>query len=433
MEKIVSLCKRRGFIFPSSEIYGGFGGFWDFGPLGVELKNNIKSMWWRFFVSQRNDVYGLDSSIIMNPRIWEASGHTGSGFADPLKECKQCHHRFRGDDLLGENCPDCHGELTEEKKFNILVKTYIGPVEDTSALAYLRGETAQAIFVNFKNILDTFHPRLPFGIGQVGKAFRNEITPGNFIFRSREFEQMELEYFIDPRQDEEQFKYWKDFCYQFLVVLGLKKENLRFYDHPKEKLSHYSKGTSDIEYQFPFGWSELWGIARRSDFDLTQHSKFSGKKLLYQDLTTGETLIPYVIEPSVGVDRLLLAIMSDAYREDGKRVVLNLSPTLSPFKVAVFPLVSNKAELIKTARHIYEDLKRSFNCVWDDRGNIGKRYFSQDEIGTPWCVTVDYQTLENQSVTVRDRNTATQIRVKIGELEKYFTDLLLLGESVDKK
>lgn len=425
MEKIVSLCKRRGFVFPSSEIYGGFGGFWDFGPLGVSVKNNIKKLWWEKFVTNRDDIYGLDSAIIMNPKVWEASGHTGSGFADPLKECKTCHHRFRGDDLKSEKCPDCGGELTAEKKFNILVKTYIGPVEDTSALAYLRGETAQAIFVNFRNILDTFHPRLPFGIAQTGKAFRNEITPGNFIFRSREFEQMELEYFVYPHEDEEQFKYWKEFCWEFLESIGLSKEKLRLFDHPKAKLAHYSKGTTDIEYNFPFGWSELWGIARRADYDLSQHSKFSGKKLEYQDLISGEKLNPYIIEPSVGVDRLFLALLVDAYREEGERVYLKLSPKIAPYTVAVFPLLRNKEELVGYARKVYQDLKSQFSTVWDDRGNIGKRYYSQDEIGTPWCITVDFDTLKDNAVTVRDRDTMKQERIKVKDLTSYLTKKLV--------
>ncbi len=423
MEKIVSLCKRRGFVYPSSEIYGGFGGFWDFGPLGVEVKNNLKSLWWKNFVTNREDVFGVDSAIIMNPRIWEASGHTGPGFSDPLRECKKCHHRFRDDDLKANKCPDCSGELTEEKKFNILVKTYIGPVEDTSTLAYLRGETAQAIFVNFKNILDSFHPKLPFGIAQIGKAFRNEITPGNFLFRSREFEQMELEYFILPEEDEKQFQYWREYCLAFLSKLGLKKENLHFYDHPKEKLSHYSKGTTDIEYNFPFGWAELWGIARRADYDLSQHSKFTGKNLSFQT-PDGQEIKTFVIEPSVGVDRLFLALMADAYFQDEKRVVLKLHAKLAPYKVAVFPLVANNDELVNKAKTLYQELKKNFNTAWDDRGNIGKRYYSQDEIGTPWCITVDYDSLKDNTVTVRDRDTTEQERVKITDLVDKITGLL---------
>ena len=411
MDKIVSLAKRRGFVFPSSEIYGGFGGFWDYGPWGVELKNNIKNFWWHEFVHSRDDIFGLDSSIIMNPKIWEASGHTGPGFADPLRECLSCHKRFRGDELSEDKCPVCQGKLSKEKKFNILVKTFIGPIEDETAVAYLRGETAQAIFVNFDNILNTFHPRLPFGIAQIGKAFRNEITPGKFIFRSREFEQMELEYFIYPESDKEQFIYWKEFCLAHLKKLGLKSENLRFYDHPKEKLSHYSKGTTDIEYKFPFGWAEIWGIARRSDFDLKQHSRFSGKDLSFKESDSGEKLLPYVIEPSLGVDRLMFALLSDAYCEEGKRVILKLIPQMAPVKAAVFPLVSNKEVLVKKAREIYSEIKQSLPAVFDGRGNIGKRYYAQDEIGTPWCVTIDYDTLKDDTVTVRNRDTAKQERV----------------------
>ena len=432
MEKIVSLSKRRGFVFPSSEIYGGFGGFWDFGPLGVEMKNNIKNLWWKYFVTDRTDTYGLDSAIIMNPKVWEASGHTGSGFADPLRECKNCHHRFRGDDLKSAACPDCGGDLTEEKKFNILVKTFIGPVEDTSSMAYLRGETCQAIFVNFDNILNTFHPRLPFGIAQSGKAFRNEITPGNFIFRSREFEQMEYEFFTAKENEPEQFNYWREYCMNFLLSLGLNKDNLHFYDHPKEKLSHYSKGTTDIEYQFPFGWAELWGIARRTDFDLSQHSKFSGKELIYQDPQTNEKITPFVIEPSVGVDRLFLALMADAYCEEDlpagrqeKRVVLKLHPKIAPYKVAVFPLLANKPELIEKAKSVFGDLKQKFRTAWDERGNIGKRYFSQDEIGTPWCVTVDFQSLTDNTVTVRDRDTMKQDRIEIEKLSDFIAQKLV--------
>jgi len=424
LEKIVSLSKRRGFVYQSSEIYGGFGGFWDFGPLGTAMKNQIKKLWWEEFVEKREDTFGLDSSIIMNPRIWEASGHTGSGFADPLRECKKCHHRFRADESQEDRCPDCKGELTQPKNFNILVKTYIGPVEDTSALAYLRGETAQAIFVNFTNIIDSFHPKLPFGIAQIGKAFRNEITPGKFLFRSREFEQMELEYFVSPQSDEVQFSYWRQYCLKFLISLGLKRDNLRFYDHPKEKLSHYSKGTTDIEYKFPFGWAELWGIARRADYDLSQHTKFSGKKLSYRDQLTGEEIVPYVVEPSVGVDRLFLALLSDAYKEDGKRKVLALTPLVAPIKIAVFPLVANKAALRSKAREIYIALKKHFATAWDDRGNIGKRYLSQDEIGTPWCVTIDYDTLRDNTVTIRDRDTTAQIRHPVEKLTSYFAEKL---------
>jgi len=428
MEKIVALAKRRGFIYPSSEVYGGFGGFWDFGPNGVELKNNIKRLWWGDVVMRRSEVVGVDSAIVLNPKVWEASGHTGSGFADPLRECKSCHHRFRADDLKKDKCPDCGGELTEEKKFNILVKTFIGSVEDKSTQAYLRGETCQGIFLNFKNIIDTSSVKIPFGVAQIGKAFRNEITPGNFIFRSREFEMMELEYFVKPGEDEKVFDYWLDQRMKWYENLGIDKDNLRLYEHPKDKLAHYSKKTVDIEYKFPFGWGELEGIANRADFDLKNHSKFSGKDLSYKDKETGETFIPFVVEPSVGVDRLLLVLLLDSYREDGegkdKRVYLKLHPKLAPVKIAIFPLVANKKELVDEARKVYEDLRDCFNCVWDDIGNIGKRYRRQDEIGTPWCVTIDYDTLKDRTITVRVRDTMEQERVKIDKLINYFTDKL---------
>lgn len=427
MDKVASLAKRRGFIFPSSEIYGGFGGFWDYGPMGVELKNNIKKIWWSNFVLTREDMYGLDSSIILNPKVWDASGHTGTGFCDPLRECKNCHHRFRGDDLKENKCPDCGGELTEEKKFNILVKTFIGPVEDKSTQSYLRGETAQGIFINFKNILDTFHPKLPFGIGQIGKAFRNEITPGNYTFRSREFEQMEIEYFIDPNDDQKYFDYWRDIVFEWFLSLGLKKGNLRRFDHPKEKLSHYSKGTTDVEYNFPFGWSELQGTANRTNYDLSQHTKYSGVDLSFQTEDNSK-IIPYVIEPSWGVDRLTLAVLIDAYEEqkvnDGVRTVLHLLPRLSPVKVAVFPLLANKDELVKMARSIYDTLKLEFRTLLDTNGNVGKRYRRQDEIGTPYCITVDFQSLEDNTVTIRDRDTMEQIRIKIVEIENFLKEKL---------
>jgi len=428
MEKIFSLCKRRGFVFPSSEIYGGFGGFWDFGSLGVEVKNNIKSLWWKEVVHERKDVLGLDSAIILNPQVWRASGHTGPGFADPLVECRKCHHRFRKDDLKEEKCPDCDGGVTKEKKFNILVKTYIGPVEDTSTLSYLRGETCQGIFLNFKNVLNCFSPKVPFGIAQIGKAFRNEITPGNFIFRSREFDQMELEYFVKPGTDEKWHEYWIEKRLAWLIKLGLKRENLRLYEHPKEKLAHYSKRTVDIEYNFPFGWSELEGIANRTDFDLKNHSKSTGKDLSYYDAENKEKYYPYVIEPSVGVERIFLALLVDSYFEEpdkeGVRVILKLHPQIAPFKIAVFPLLANKPELVKKAREIYETLRSTFLTAWDDIGNIGKRYRRQDEIGTPWCVTVDYNTLEDETVTVRNRDSMTQIRVKKEELREYFQELI---------
>lgn len=425
LSTIVSLSKRRGFIFQSSEIYGGFGGFWDFGPLGVQLKNNLKNLWWQEMVGKNDNIYGLDSSIILNPKIWQASGHTGPGFADFLKECKVCHHRFRADDLKENKCPDCQGQLTEEKKFNTLVKTYIGPVEDTSTLSYLRGETCQGIYVNFANIIDTVRPKIPFGIAQIGKAFRNEITPGNFIFRSREFEMMELEFFIKPEEDSKWFSYWQEKRMDWLKGLDITKKKLRFYEHPKEKLAHYSKKTVDIEYEFPFGWAELEGIANRTDFDLKNHSKFSGKDLSFQD-ETGKKFYPYVIEPSIGVERLALTILLEAYREEKGRVVLSLNPKIAPYKVAVFPLLANKPELIKLAKTIYQDLKTSLSVAWDERGNIGKRYYAQDEIGTPWCITVDFDSLKTDDVTVRDRDTTKQERVKISQLKDYFARKLKL-------
>jgi len=421
--QVVSLAKRRGFIFPSSEIYGGFGGFWDFGPLGIELKNNLKKLWWRNFVEQKDNIYGLDSSIILNPRVWEASGHTGPGFADPLRECKQCHHRFRAENLKTDNCPDCGGDLTEEKQFNILVKTFIGPVEDKSTQSYLRGETCQGIFVNFTNVVDVVRPEIPFGIAQIGKAFRNEITPGNFIFRSREFEQMEMEFFVYPEKDEKWFDFWVEKCLDWILSLGIDKTKLRLFEHPKGKLAHYSKKTVDIEYNFPFGWSELQGIANRTDFDLKNHSKYSGSDLSFTD-KKGRNFFPYVIEPSIGVDRLLLAVLVDAFSEEKNRVILKLTPEIAPHKVAVFPLLANKPELVNLADKIYKSLKTKFNTAWDDRGNIGKRYYSQDEIGTPWCITVDFDSLEDKTVTVRDRDTTKQERIKISNLETYFNEKL---------
>jgi len=423
MQKVVSLCKRRSFVFPSSEVYGGFGGFWDFGPLGVALKNNIKKLWWQEIVEKNENIVGLDSAVILNPKAWEASGHTGSGFADPLRECKKCHHRFRAENLKEDNCPDCGGELTEEQKFNILVKTFIGPVEDKSTQAYLRGETCQGIFLNFQNILNSRPLKLPFGIAKIGKAFRNEITPGNFVFRSREFEQMELEFFIKPGEDEKWFEKWLKKRLSWHESLGINKKKLRFFEHPKDKLSHYSKRTVDIEYQFPFGWAELEGIANRTDFDLKNHSKFSGKDLRFRDVE-GKKFYPFVVEPSLGVDRLLLVLLIDAYQEEEDRVFLSLDPRLSPFKVAVFPLLANKEALVKTARKIYEDLQRDFNCSWDDIGNIGKRYYRQDEIGTPWCVTVDFDSLKDEMVTVRDRDSKKQERIAIKKLKDYFQEKL---------
>jgi glycyl-tRNA synthetase len=423
MEKIVSLCKRRGFIYPGSEIYGGLANTWDYGPLGVELKNNLRNDWWQTFVQKRDDIYGLDGGILMNPKIWEASGHT-TGFIDVLVECKSCHQRFRVDFLEGKTkCPQCGGELTSPKKFVPMFKTFIGPVEKDASIAYLRPETAQAIFVNFKNIIDSFHPQLPFGIGQIGKAFRNEITLGNFIFRSLEFEQMEIEYFIPQKEWQKFYEEWKKLMEQWVVDLGVNKKNLRWRPHAKDELSHYSERTEDLEYQFPFGFKELYGLAYRTDFDLRQHAAKSGVDLSYQD-ETGKKFNPHVIEPSFGLERTLLMVLLDAYREEKDRVVLNLSPKLAPYKVAVFPLLANKPKLVKKAKKTYEALKKDYLVSWDDRGNIGKRYYAQDEIGTPWCVTIDFQTLEDETVTIRDRETTKQERLKVDKLSEWFQNSL---------
>ncbi|MEK7091013.1 MAG: glycine--tRNA ligase [Patescibacteria group bacterium] len=408
MEKIVSLCKRRGFVFPGSEIYGGITGFWDYGPLGVELKNNIKREWWKSMVYNRDDVVGLDAAIVMNPVVWEASGHT-KAFTDPLVECKKCHHRFRADQV-SDKCPDCKGELTDPKTFNLLTEVYLG-VTEPKQKAYLRGEITQGVFVNFKNVVDSTRIEIPFGIAQIGKAFRNEITPGNFTFRSREFEQMELEFFIEPKdlEGEKWFEYWKKQRLAWYTSLGIKKENLRFREHAPDERAHYARKAEDIEYNSPFGWKEFEGIHHRGDWDLSRH------KLTHNGYT------PWVIETSGGVDRATLFLLLDAYFEDEKRVILKLHPKLAPYKVAVFPLVANKEDIVKKARDIYLGLKLKLNTVWDDRGNIGKRYYAQDEIGTPWCVTIDY---EPDSVTVRDRDTTKQERVNISRLDSYFSDRL---------
>lgn len=426
MEKITSLCKRKGFIFPSSEIYGGIGGFWDFGPLGVELENNIKNWWWKTIVHSRDDVYGLNSSIIHNPKVWQASGHTAS-FTDPLRECKACHQRFRADHLKEDRCPECGGNLAEVKQFNLMFETYVGAAKETANKAYLRPETCQGIFINFANIVDTVQPKVPFGIAQIGKSFRNEITFGNFIFRDREFEMMELEYFVEPEEDEKWFEYWLKERLDWYLNLGINKKKLRYFEHPKKTLAHYSKRTVDIEYKFPFGWAELEGIANRTDFDLRNHSKFSGKDLSFRD-DKGKKYYPYVIEPSVGVERIVLTMLIDAYREEkdkeGVRVILSLNPKLSPYKVAVFPLLANKSELVKKAKRVYDLLKTTNVVAWDDIGNIGKRYRRQDEIGTPWCVTIDHQTLKDDTVTVRDRETMKQVRLKVDKLKEYFQNEL---------
>jgi glycyl-tRNA synthetase len=413
MEKIVSLCKRRGFIYPGSEIYGGLANTFDLGPLGVELRNNIRQDWWKHFVQDKKDIYGLDGDILMNPEIWRASGHTKK-FIDVLIECKKCHKRFRKDQLKTKKCPECGGGLTRPKKFNPMFKTFIGPVEDSSSAIYLRPETAQAIFANFKNIIDSFHPKIPFGIAQTGKAFRNEITLGNFIFRKLEFEQMEIEYFIKEKDWEKQFGYWKKEMEKWLLNLGISKKNIRWRQHKKDELSHYSKRTEDLEYNFPFGgFKELYGLAYRFDFDLKQHSKASGKDLKYE----GD--FPHVIEPSFGMERTILAVLCDAYHKEKDRVVLKLHPKIAPIKVAIFPLLANKPELIKKAKQVYNLIKDKFSATWDERGNIGKRYYAQDEIGTPYCATIDFDTLKKNDVTVRDRDTMKQVRIKINKLVEY--------------
>ncbi len=419
MEKLVSLCRRRGFIFPSSEIYGGLSSCWDYGPLGVELKQNIKQAWWRAVVQERDDMVGLDASILMHPQTWEASGHL-KGFSDPMVECKSCHLRWRVDDLKDNKCPSCGGEVTEPRLFNLMFKTFMGPVEEEANTVYLRPETAQGIFVNFQNVLNTTRKRLPFGIAQIGKAFRNEITTGNFIFRSREFEQMEIEFFVKPGTDQEWFDYWVTERLNWYVKLGVKRENLKLRQHAKDELAHYARECYDIDYLFPMGWSELEGIANRGDFDLVQHAKYSGKSLEYFDEETKEHFVPYIIEPSAGVDRSALAFLCDAYDEEPDkeeiRVLLRLHPSLAPIKIAVLPL-SRRENLVKLAEEIYADLRQCWMVQYDDAQSIGRRYRRQDEIGTPFCVTVDFQSLEDEQVTIRERDTMNQIRVPISELK----------------
>ena len=453
LEKIVSLAKRRGFVFPSSEIYDGFTAVYDFGPYGVELANNIKKEWWRAMTQLRDDIVGLDSAIFMSPKIWEASGHV-KGFSDPLTECRKCHSRLRLDSLLEEagifadekmseeeinvifdanraqiKCPFCSAaDFTAGKKFNLLVQSNLGNFTGdwSKEPTYLRGETCQGIYVNFKNVVDTARVKVPFGIAQIGKAFRNEITARQFIFRTREFEQMEMQYFIKPGDDEKYFLEWREARWQFYLDLGLKPENLRWHKH--DNLVFYAKAAYDIEYNFPFGFKELEGIHARGDYDLTQHSRFSGNKLDYFDAAGNERYIPHVVETSAGVGRAFLAVLSEAYAEEGEgeemRVVLRLSPKLAPIKLAVFPLLKNKPELVKKAKEVHDNLKRSWRAEFDDNGNIGKRYRRQDEIGTPYCVTIDFDSLENDDVTIRERDSMSQQRVKISELNNFFHDRL---------
>ncbi len=423
MLRLTALCKRRGFIFPSSEIYGGLAGFWDYGPLGVELKNNLKRYWWQTMVYQRDDIVGLDASIIMNPQVWQASGHL-EAFTDPLVECKVCHQRFRADQKMLQECHQKeHSEKvtwTEPKAFNLMTEVFLG-VTEPKQKAYLRGEITQGVFVNFNNVISSTRVKIPFGIAQIGKAFRNEITPGNFTFRSREFEQMELEYFLEPdsQKAKNTFDYWKKERLAWYLSLGLKKEKLRFRKHEKNEKAHYAREAEDLEYYSPFGWKELEGIHDRGDWDLSRH------KLTYKD-EQGKEYTPFVIEASGGVDRALLFFLIDAYTETKKRVILKLHPYLAPVKIAVFPLLANKAALVTLAKKIYQDLKNKYVCAWDDRGNIGKRYYAQDEIGTPWCLTVDFQSLEDKTVTVRDRDTTRQERVKISQLKNYFEKKLII-------
>lgn len=429
LEKVVSLCKRRGFVFPGSEIYGGLRGTWDYGPLGSELKFNLKQSWWQYMVQQRENVFGVNAAIMMNPKVWEGSGHT-QAFADPLIECKVCHERLRADnedeikaheEMHGRNKEKA--EWTEPKKFNLLVEAKLGVVEGEKSTIYLRGEITQGVHVNFKNILDSTHPKIPFGIAQIGKAFRNEITPGNFTYRSREFEQMELQMYVKPVEGEamKTFEYWKNERMKWYLDLGMNKKKLRFREHDTDERAHYARAAWDIEYETPFGWKECEGIHHRGDWDLSRHSQFSGQDLSYFDQETKEKFIPWVIETSGGVDRTLLFFLLDAYHEDEdeKRVVLKLHPKLAPYKVAVFPLLANKPQLVEGARKIFQDLKHNFNVAWDERGNIGKRYYAQDEIGTPFCVTFDFDSLNDKKVTVRDRDTMKQERVEISELAGY--------------
>ncbi len=440
MEKIVSLCKRRGFVYSGSEIYGGLSNSWDYGPLGIELKNNFKQLWWKTFVHGRGDILGLDAAIVMNPKVWEASGHV-AGFSDPLRECKLCHIRLRPDiieeqssesnkDLICPKSTDGKHGWGEVKQFNMMLKTHLGSMEDSSTVAYLRPETAQGMFVDFKNILSSFPKKLPFGIAQIGKAFRNEITTGNFLFRLRELEQMEIEYFISPPgKDEEWQKYfeeWRKEMWRWFDLIGLDISKIHEHEIADWERAHYSKRTIDFEYDYPFGTKELYGLAYRTDYDLKSHQKYSGQDLTYRDQETGLSFIPHVIEPTWGVDRTLLAILLSSYDDtDPKRVVLKLKPYLAPYKVAIFPLVANKEEIVNKAKSVYEKLKASLVTVFDARGNIGKRYYAQDEIGTPWCVTIDYDTLKDDAVTVRDRDSAKQERIKIDKLASYFSQKLL--------
>ncbi len=419
MEKIVSLCRRRGFVFQSSEIYGGLSSCWDFGPLGVELKRNLKDAWWKDMVQSRDDMVGIETSILMHPQVWVASGHI-KNFHDPLVECKSCQKRWRADELTEKKCPACGGELSEPRQFNMMFKTFMGPVEDSAATIYLRPETAQGMFVNFQNVVTSSRKKLPFGIAQTGRSFRNEITTGNFIFRDREFEQMEIEYFVKPGTQEKWFEFWVNERFNWYIKMGIKKEHLMLRQHCKEELAHYALACSDIQFLFPMGWGELEGIASRGDYDLTQHSNASGKSLNYNDDETKEHYLPYVIEPSAGVDRGVLALLCDAYDEDvadgEERIILRFSPRIAPVKAAVLPL-SKKEPLASLAREVFNSLRSNWVVQYDDTQSIGRRYRRQDEIGTPFCITVDFQSLEDKQVTVRERDSMTQIRIPITALK----------------
>ncbi len=424
MDKIVSLCKRRGFIFQSSEIYGGINSCYDYGPLGVELKRNIKEAWWNSMVTSRDDIEGLDAAILMHPRVWEASGHV-EGFTDPLVDCKKCKRRFRADQVEGNVCPECGGELTEVRQFNLMFKTYMGPVEDEAAVVYLRPETAQGIYVNYLNVQMASRQKVPFGIAQIGKAFRNEITPGNFIFRTREFEQMEMQFFVKPGTDPEWFEYWKEQRVAWYRQLGIRESKMRLHQHTREELAHYAAAAFDIEYEFPFGWQELEGIHNRTDFDLKRHMEYSGKDLRYFDQEEGRKYIPYIIETSAGCDRTLLTCLVDAYEEQplekDTRVVLHFSPRIAPIKAGIFPLVKRDG-MPEVARKIKEDLQGKYNVFYDESGAIGRRYRRMDEAGTPFGITVDSQTLQDQTVTIRDRDSMEQSRIHISQIENFLRD-----------
>ncbi len=435
MEKIVSLCKRRGFVYPSSEIYGGFANIYDFGPLGVELKNNLKKIWWEEMIKNHKNIVGLDAAILMNPRVWKASGHLSAGFADELLECKDCRKRFKLDEIKEDKCPECGGKLSEPRKFNLMIKTFIGPVENEAAVAYLRPETCQGIYVNFLNVINSMRLKIPFGMAQIGKAFRNEINPKSFIFRTREFEQMEMQWFCQPKEADKYFDYWKEERLKWYQRLGMSQENLRAKEIPAGKRAHYAKRQIDIEYHFPFGWGEIEGIHNRGDWDLKNHSEYSGKDLSYTE-EGGDKYYPHIIETSVGVERSLFAFLSEAYQEvKGGRttttesaktveVLLKLPKSLAPIKVAILPLVKNKPEIIKKAKEVYQLLNPHFMCQYDEVGSIGRRYRRQDEIATCFCLTIDFESLKNNDLTVRNRDTMKQERVKIEEINSWIREHL---------